>query len=253
MSYIAPIGIGPALQFAHWYVVRTVNPNRKVLIIPVARGGTPFEGVSFPPGFSWKVGREDVTSIYPNMIRRTLAAKAAADASPGTKNTFAGMLGTRGESDGDNGTTGTTYSDDLDALISATRTDLSAPSMPIVIGTMVPEYLGPGTRKAIDAVHRSTPLRFPKTDVDVGAVNMNKGDANHYSEAGQRFNGRAFYAAYERITHGIARVFTDYKLATPLAPSLSEETSTSLKVSWASSRNAASYYRAVPPRRKQLV
>jgi hypothetical protein len=239
--YTTPAGIGPALQFARWYTARALSPNRKLLIVPVAKGGTPFEGASSPSGFTWKVGRNDVTNLYDNMITQANAAKAAADAIAGTTNTFVGVLWLQGETDGDNGTTGPTYRTDLDALLNGIRTALALSSLPIVVGTMVPEYLTTGTRKAIDAVHRSTPLRFAKADVAIGATGMNKGDGNHYSEAGQRFNGRAFYDAYERIAQGIAPSFTDYTLATPATPTLTNDSTTSLGVAWAAITNATAY------------
>jgi hypothetical protein len=121
------------------------------------------------------------------------------------------------------------------------RADLAAPTLPLIVGTMVPEYLSTGTRRAIDAVQRSTPLRIAKSDVAVGAVGANKGDGNHYSAAGQRLNGRAFFDAYDRIAQGLAPAYTSYTLATPAAPTLTNDTTTSLAVAWAAMTNATGY------------
>jgi len=239
--YVAGPGIGPALQFARWYAARALSPNRKVLIVPVAKGGTTFEGASSPAGWTWKVGRNDVTNLYTNMITQANAAKSAADAIAGTTNTFVGVIWLQGETDGDNATTGPTYRTDLDALLNGIRTDLAVPTLPIVVGTMVPEYITTGTRKAIDAVHRSTPLRINKADVAIGATGSNMGDGNHYNESGQRANGRAFYDAFERIAQGISPAFTSYTLTTPAAPTLTNDTVTTLAVAWAAVTNATSY------------
>jgi len=189
-----PSGIGPGLQFARWYASRRLDRNRKVLLVPVAHGGTPLSSTA---ALGWRRGVAG--NLYDNMLTQARGALLAA----GDTSTIVAALWLQGETDGDNRTTGPQYQADLDELIVGLRGDLNLPALPFIIGTMVPEYLGTGTRSQINAVHRDTPNRIPGTDVAVSAKDANLGDGNHFNAAGQRANGRAMWEAYERITAGL--------------------------------------------------
>lgn len=192
-----PTGIGPGLQFARWYASRRLARGRKVLLVPVARGGSPLSSTATT---GWRRGVAG--NLYANALTQARGALAAA----GADARFVAALWLQGETDGDNSTTAATYQSDLDALIQGLRDDLAVPALPFIVGTMVPEYLSTGTRTAIDGVHRDTPNRLRYTDVAVGASNANNADGNHYNAAGQRLNGKSFFDAYERLTSGLAPV-----------------------------------------------
>lgn len=233
----APPGIGPGVTFARWYA-DTVPANRLVLLVPVAKGGTPFEGDSAPTaGWTWKVGRVDVTNLYENAITQASAALTAA----GPNSRIVAALWVHGETDGDNGTTGPTYQADLDALINGLRSRLSLPSLPFIVGQMVPEYLGTGTRTAINAVHVSTPARLMKTAFAAGAVGLNRGDGNHYNAAGQRVNGRRLLDAYQRAIAPATIVddFTRANSTTSLGVSTSGHVWTVVSGTWGIDANRA--------------
>lgn len=186
-----PTGMGPGIVFARWYL-RTVPVNRSVLLIPVAKGGTAFEAGST----RWKVGYTPTGSnLYETAISQTLAAVALA----GLNTRIVAVLWLQGETDGDNLVSQSTYTADLDALISGLRTRLGLATLPFVVGQMVPEYLGTGTRAAINTAHLDTPNRVPATSVALAPVGMNNGDGNHFNAPGQRVIGRRMFDAYRRI------------------------------------------------------
>jgi hypothetical protein len=188
----ASIALGPGTAFARWYA-QTVPAHRRILLVPSAKGGTPFEGASSPAGWTWKVGSNTVENLYSQAVQQAKDALAAA----GANSRIVAALWVQGETDGDNSTSGATYQTDLDALIVQLRTDLSLPVLPFVIGGMVPEYLGTGTRAAINTVHAATPTRQAYTGFAAGPANANLGDGNHYNAAGQRSLARALFTAYQ--------------------------------------------------------
>jgi hypothetical protein len=191
------IGQGPALQFARRYVAKYATPDESFLIVTGARGNTALSTDSLN---GWRRGVAG--NLYSNLLGYISSAITALGSDAEVE--IVAAIYQQGETDGDNNVPGAQYQTDFDALLNGLRTDLGLPDLPIVIGTMVPEYLTTGTRIAINAVHRSAPLRIAKTDVAVSAVNMNKGDGNHFSSAGQRFNAGQMFAAYERIRAGLA-------------------------------------------------
>lgn len=194
LMHDTPSGIGPGLQFARWYAARALKLNRKILLVPVAHGGTPLSSNST---LGWRRGVAG--NLYANMVAQAQGALAAA----GADSRIVAALWLQGETDGDANTTGSQYQTDFDALVNGLRTDLGISALPFVVGTMVPEYLSTGTRAAINAVHRDTPNRISKTDVAVSATGQNLGDGNHFNAAGQRYNGRAMFDAFERIANGL--------------------------------------------------
>jgi len=189
----AASGIGPGLQFARKYL-STLPLNRKILLVPVAHGGTALTSTA---ALGWRAG---VTgNLYANAVAQTLAAITAGG--PGSRLTA--ILWVQGETDGDNNTTASQYQTDLDALIDAFRTDLATPNAPFIIGQMVPDYLMTGTRAAIDNVHSSTPRRKSRTAFVRSPYEMNNSDGNHFNAAGQRIIGPAMFAAYQQVIAGV--------------------------------------------------
>lgn len=179
-----PSGIGPGLVFARWYA-GIIPSNRQVLLVAAAQGGQALVGGSWDP--------DTPGSNASNSIARANAAMAWA----GPNARFAGVLWVQGETDGDNAATGPAYQTKFDALAGRWRGEITAAgSAPIVLGGMVPEYLGTGTRTAINAVHIDTPTRLPYTAFAAGIAAANLGDGNHYNATGARKLGRAMFDAY---------------------------------------------------------
>lgn len=225
-------GVGPGMPFARAYAA-SVPPNRRVLLVPSAVGGSVFEGLDSGGGtHRWKVSAtDDGTNLYKNAIR---AAKAAKDLA-GPNSRFAAILWHQGESDGINGTAAATYQTDLDALIDAARTDLAVADLPFVVGQPLPEFWEANT--GISAVLRATPTRKTRAAFASGPFAMNNGDTLHYSVLGQRVLGRNMYEAL-LVAKG---------LATPTAPAqvtglAGVAAGTSVTLTWDGAPTATSYW-----------
>jgi len=187
-----PSGIGPGLVFARWYL-HSSPVNRRVLLVPSALGGTQLSTAS---ATGWRRGVAG--GLYAQAVAQAQAALAAA----GTNARIAAILWIQGETDGDNGISGATHQTDLDALITGARTDLGLPSLPFVMGQMVPEYLATGTRAAVNTVHLGTPGRNTRCRIAAGVYGQNLGDGNHYNAVAQRVMGRSMFDAYQRVLTG---------------------------------------------------
>lgn len=226
-----PTGIGPGLVFARWYL-NSAPVNRRVLLVPSALGGTQ---LSSALATGWRRGVAG--GLYAQAVAQAQAALAAA----GANARITAILWIQGETDGDNGISGSAYQTDLDALITGARTDLGVPNLPFVMGQMVPEYLATGTRAAINTIHLATPSRVTGVRVAPGVIANNNNDGNHYNAIAQRILGRGMFDAYQRILTGAAD---------PTPPSVPGQTTglatssvgaTALTLTWAATTGAASY------------
>lgn len=218
----SPTGIGPGLHFARWYL-HSVEPNRRVLLIPAAHNGTALSTNTTPLG--WRRG------VSGNLYALALAQAQAALTAAGANARIVAALWVQGETDGDNSVSGATYQTDLDALIAGLRTDLSLSTLPFVIGGMVPEYLSTGTRAAIDQVHADTPYRLAYAAYTAGPTGANLGDGNHYSAAGQRRQGRNMFDAY-LLAKDRSSPLTPSAPAAPTGLAASSVTDTTLTLTW---------------------
>lgn len=247
-----PAGLSPAMEFARWYAT-SVPANRRVLLVPVAKGGVPFEGTSSPSGFTWKVGRVDVTNLYDAAVAQTEQALAAA----GSGARVVAALWVQGETDGDQSNSAATYQTNLDALIAALRTDLGLPDLPFVIGQMVPEYLGypggttpGGTRQAINAVHADTPNRVERTAFAAGPFGGNRtDDSSHYNASGARGLGRSLFEAFRRILSATADPAFPATLGPVADLAAGTPTDTTVPLTWTALSGAGAYVieRSVSP------
>lgn len=196
MNETSTAGMGPGLQFARWYISTAMNRGRKVLLVPASRGGTritPTTGVTWNPTAS--------SSLYAEAVAQTKAALAAG----GQGSELVAILWLQGESDGDAQVAGPAYQSVLDSILTGFRSDLAAPDVPIIVGQMVPDYLGVGSRQAINAVHVDTPNRLPRTAFapSPSGPAYNLGDNNHFNAAGQRIIGERMFNAYQKLFAGL--------------------------------------------------
>lgn len=181
--------VGPGMSFARWYA-GTIPGNRRVLLVPAAQNNTAFGSGTqrWDPKSSWS---NDANNLYELAIAQTLAALAAA----GSNARLAAILWVQGESDALAGATAAAYRTDLEYLIDGLRARLSAPNLPFVIGSMLPEFTAVNaTRQAIAAVHAATPTRKAFTSYVLGPSAMQRGDDTHYSPVGMRELGKRFLA-----------------------------------------------------------
>ena len=179
-----PSGIGPGLTFARWYA--GIAPGRQILLVSAAQGGQSLVEGTWDP--------DTPGSNASNSIAR--ANEAMAYAGAGAK--FAGILWVQGESDGDRNITGAAYATKFDKLARRWRSEITgAAQAPIVLGGMVPEYLGTGTRQQIATIHQNTPSRLTYTAYAPGPAGAHLGDGNHYNAEGARLLGRALFEAYK--------------------------------------------------------
>lgn len=190
------------------WIVGNLASNRRVLLVPVAKGSTGFTSTA-PDTWDPAAG---AGSLYLRAIDRANAAMAAA----GPNARFAGIIWVQGEQDAGI-LTGAQYAAKLDALITGMRAAITGagPTTPFVVGRMVPEWVDGGVW-AIDAVHCDTPNRLPYTATSRTIRGYAKpGEIIHYTSAGQRLNGRSLAAAF-----ATARTRSTVAGLPPTAPTL---------------------------------
>lgn len=225
-------GVGPGLHFARWYL-HTVPANRRVLLIPAAHGGTPLSSIAT---LGWRRGVSG--NLYAQALTQTQNALVAA----GAHARITAALWVQGEADGDANVSGSTYQADLDALITGLRADLSLPNLPFVIGQMVPDYLGFGTRAAIDAVQAATPNRIGYVGYAPGPTGKNRGDSNHYNAAGYRVLARSMFNAYlSALTSGATPTLTNVTAPTISGSTTTGQTLTASNGTWSTTPDSYSY------------
>lgn len=219
-----PIGLGPLGNIARAYLP-TIAPTRRVMLLPVAHGGTGFEADT-GSGFRWKVGyTPSGSNLYTNL--RNQVTKALAAAGPGTHR-IVGVFWVQGEADSTASVPAATYEDDLDELVDALRADLGVADLPFVVGQMVPAFLdlpSAPTRRAINDVHVDLPRRRTRTGFAYGPVGagFDKADGDHYSSAGQRRLAASMFAAFVRAR---ANVTGTPPVAVAGAPTMTQQGTT---------------------------
>lgn len=222
-------GMGFAIPFARWYL-RTLSPNRLVLLVNTAWGGTAFEGAAAGQGGTrnWKVSTTGTDGLYLHAIAQTQAAIAAA----GANARLIAVLWHQGEQDATNGTTAATYGTDLDALIDGLRTNLGDTNLLFILGQMTAEgRAGSAAERAIDAKQIETPSRKKRTawvyGPGTGFTDPTNGTL-HYNAAGLRTFGRSYFDA-------LARAQANVLGADPppmTAPTVSQSSTTVATVTW---------------------
>ncbi len=167
--------------------------DRTVLLVPCARGDTSFHPKN---GYTWDITD---TSTRRNLYREAVRSIDAALAHrPGS--TVAAVLWHQGESDVPL-ISASEYQQHLDALFDDLRARYGKDT-PIILGGMVPEEMERSGKDypPIDAVHRDTPNRVPRTAFVPGNRDMFNSDIDrHYNAVGIRAMGQDMWLAYQRI------------------------------------------------------
>lgn len=239
-----PEGRGPGLTFGRW-AADSAKAGRRILLVPVAKGGSTFEGASTPAGWTWKVGRNDVVNLYNLAIVQAGKALTAA----GANSRLVAALWLQGESDGNNLSTEATYAANLDALVTGLRTALGVPTLPFVVGQMVPENLPTGTRYAINNAHATTPARLANTAFSWAPFGAHRGDGNHFTAKGQRIIGRRMFDAYRRIVTGTPDPALPALPPAVAGVTVGTVTDSTVTLTWTAQAGAGAYYveRSVSP------
>jgi hypothetical protein len=196
--------VGHSMTFAR-ELIKQMKPNRNILLVPCAHGGTGFTTSSLaspPAGYyqppqgsasgGWDPsGNQGGTNLYAFAVAQTLAALAL-----NPKNRIAGFIWLGGEAD-NNRLNQTQYAAALDNLITLIRAAIpGAANVPFLVGQMLDYNIvnSPTTYGAINAAHVDTPRRQQHTGFFYGPSaiadpTMQNGDNLHYSAKGQRILG----------------------------------------------------------------
>lgn len=179
--------IGFALTFAKAYAGEYLDEGRYVLIIPAGYGGSGFVNNG------WNRG----DPLYEDAVGRVRDVLASSPASE-----LAAILWHQGEADVGN----PSYLEILDGFITDLRSDLEAPSVPFILGGMVPYWVHKDPERELQQqIIAGTPLRVPNTgyaDPEMPFVIEkpdNTYDEIHYDAAGMRELGRRYFEVYTEI------------------------------------------------------
>ncbi|EMY34312.1 hypothetical protein D477_010186, partial [Arthrobacter crystallopoietes BAB-32] len=184
--------VGPGMEFARQFWLRQ-PADRRVLLVPAARGGTSFAGGA---DYSWD---PDNTTARVNLAHRAISeCKTALALNPNHR--LAAILWHQGESDALPGKSARWYRNKLLQLIDLLRAEFG--QVPFLVGGMVPEWVAwdRKLRGPFDAVHRAIPKDRPLTAFVEGPAGAGlPGDIIHYSAAGARELGLRYYQAFAAL------------------------------------------------------
>ena len=201
-SSSTPRQVGFGLAFAKAYKNAT---GRSVLLVPCAKGAQPIS--AFAKG----------GALYTDMLTRTQAAVANMSG-----NVLKGVLWLQGESDAENGIAVNTFSSSLTSLIANLRVDLLAPTLPFLIGELIPAWVADNTIRAPTGMAATKAAINSALKTVAGAPNnawvsaqaigsdpvLTPNDSVsgryivHYSAASQRRLGSRYYTSYATLISG---------------------------------------------------
>lgn len=187
------------------YIGRTyaaANPGRKVLLVPVAEGGTRLVGNT------WQAGTPGGARYEFAIAQANLAVTAAQAVNPASA--VVGIAWIQGESDGDNAVTTANYLTALNNVIAGLRARITgATNAWFLIGSMVPEaILTRSGYPEIDIAHMRATLANTRTIFQRGPKAVTS-DNLHYSLAGTRLFGPTLANALPRAAK--AEVIYDFE------------------------------------------
>jgi hypothetical protein len=186
--------VGPGMEFGRQLWLHQ-PADRKVLLVPAARGGTGFSGTA---EYSWD---PDNKAAAVNLARRAADACTRALAlNPSHR--LAAILWHQGEADAMARADGRWYRRKLLQLIDLFRAEFGP--VPFLAGGMVPEWIAANpSARGIDGVHRSIPSDRPVTAFVEGPGGAaTAGDTIHYTAAGARELGLRYFRAYSGLVGG---------------------------------------------------
>lgn len=170
-------GSGPGLAFGK--AIAEAYPNRRVLLIPAAVGGTK---ISY-----WTP--DNSRGLYREAIRKTNAAMRYG--------TLKGIVWQQGESDS-NERDAPLYKQRLEALITSFRRDLGNDNLPVVVGGLGSflrsEYYTVVNKALKETASELTNVAFSEAS-QLGHI----GDSLHFNARAQRENGRNMAAGMRRL------------------------------------------------------
>lgn len=205
------LGIGPGLSFGRWYAA-TLPANRRVLLVPLAVGGTPL--VTTTPD-TWN------STVRGSLYDRAVAQTRRALGTAGANSRIVAALWSQGETDSDSAVGQAAYAAALDALIDRLRADLGDAGLPFVVGSMVPEFVHQtADRQAVNAAHAATPTRRARTAFIQGPGGYVTADGVHYNPDGQRIQGRSMVTALAAARANTTAPATVVPPATDSTPAL---------------------------------
>lgn len=130
-------GVGLLMEFARYYAENIMQPGRKVLLLPFARGATSLTGTNNP---SWNVSALTGTPIYDCLVD-LVSVMGSVQSEIGAGSKFVAFFWNHGESD-DSTAGRAAYPTDFSNLVTRIRTEAAEPNLPVVIAGLNPDPLG---------------------------------------------------------------------------------------------------------------
>lgn len=228
---------GPATSFARAYAASTPT-NRRVLLIPLAEGGTALVGGSTP---KWAPGNPGGTR-YENAITQTnLAITAAKAIYPNSR--VVGAIWVQGENDAINNITQAVYAAALKSLIAGWRARITgAADMWFVMGGMVPEQIAnfPVSYGAIVAAQQQVAAEVDKCAYVPGPTGFAAtSDTIHYKSEGSRILGGRMALAVAAAKRSVGAVVADTAKPSVVAAAVANATPTIVALSMIEPLDAA--------------
>ncbi|GAA4449702.1 sialate O-acetylesterase [Nibrella saemangeumensis] len=180
----AVIGVGPGLTFGR--LMAEADTSVVIGLVPVAVGGSAID--SWIPG-----GYHDQTKSYPydDALRRAKLAQQAG--------VYRGILWHQGESDSKPELT-VTYTQKFIKLAERLRTELNAPEVPIVVGTLGDFFVVRNADAAtINQILKALPQRVPGLACVDATGLTHLGDNTHFDTASARELGRRYALAMQQL------------------------------------------------------
>lgn len=182
------VGVGASIGAEFGRRIAAAHPDRPVLLVPSARGGTRID--------QWNP--ENPRSLYHEALARVRTAERYG--------TVKGVIWHQGESDATTNLA-PAYAEKLVALVTALRRDLANPGLPVVVGELggfVGEPWGSrtaDTRPLVAEVNRqlhTAAERLPNCAIVTAEGLGHKGDHLHFSAEAARTYGERYFKAFER-------------------------------------------------------
>ncbi|QNJ57927.1 minor tail protein [Gordonia phage Hitter] len=206
-------------SFAREYI-RTVPDDVQVLVVPCGWGETGFTTTSLAsqPGYTtvtngtWdRTLTADPKNLYAMMVADLAAARVAAAPLSSEAPKVVALLWSQGEAD--IAMTQAAYAAKLDDLIAQFRTDTALSTLPVLIGSMTPEYVAQTAGAVpVQTALTDTPRRVQRTAFIYGPKGLTRSDQSnhiHYSMPGQNRRGRLFCEALPRALWNYSGIYAD--------------------------------------------